>query len=60
MPCNLSKGFPAVALLRSSGGQSREARFNHWLVVGLFSARDVDVLFKDGAEMLSNEFGTCA
>lgn len=51
--------FPAVAHLRSSRGHSLEARVNHWLVVGLFSAREVDVLFKNGADMLSNVFGTC-
>ncbi|MGH9965557.1 MAG: hypothetical protein ACRD5E_12115 [Nitrososphaeraceae archaeon] len=58
MAYNPSKGFPADAHLRTSRGHSREARINHWLVVGLISAREVDVLFKNGADMLSNEFGT--
>ena len=31
-----------------------------WLVVGPFSARDVDILFKDEADIVSKEFGTCA
>jgi len=53
MPYNVSKGFPAVALLR-------EARIYCWLVVGPFSARDVDILFKDEADIVSKEFGTCA
>lgn len=59
MAYNPSKGFPAVAHLRSLRGHSLEARVNHWLVVGLFSAREVDVLFKNGADMLPNDFGTC-
>jgi hypothetical protein len=56
MVYNPSKGFPAVAHLRASRGHNREARVNYWLVVGLISARGVDVLFKNGADMLSNEF----
>lgn len=51
-------GFPAVAHLPASRGHSRETRVNHWLAVGLFSAKEVDVLFKNGADILSNEFGT--
>jgi hypothetical protein len=58
MAYNPSKGFPAVAHLRASRGHSREARVNHRLVVGLFSAREVDVLFKNGADILSKVFGT--